>query len=309
MILSNTPDEETLEEIGPFSRSDSFLTVSDLNKPKYEEFNTEVPKHSITGISKYTGTTVQGYFFTYFVVPNRPKIETPISSGIIDTYSPKVYYSNVEDGDSSIVEVVYDINDTGFTSDKFSFLIKKDINENGIQTASFPIKTGKEFMYRIGNVKSLTNIFGVKQKIISFSEKLTGLTKSAPEILTVIAENDSPYTSDIGSEFFPPSLESQDPIGYSISGTVSGSIVSGATLELSRQGSSITTNTNAFGEFLFEDLESGLYELKTTYRGYKTYTQNINIKEKLQVLDYNIELLWDNEFETWSIKEDDIILN
>ncbi len=306
-IFSTIPSPESIEQYGPISRTNSYLTVAELNKPVYEEYDTSVPVHSITGNSKYTGTTVQGYFFTYFVVPNKPKLESPISKGELDTYSPQIYYSNVEDGDSSVIEVVYDLSDTGFTTDKFSFSVEKDLDENGIQRAGFPIKTDSEFRYRVGNVKSLTNIFGVNQKIVSFSDQLTGFTKTAPEILAVIAENDSPYTSEIGNEFVPPSLENETPGGYTISGTVTGSIVTGATLELSRQGVTITTNTNDIGEFVFTDLDFGAYELKTIYRGYKTYTQTINVKENLQVFNYIIELLWDNEYETWAIKNDDII--
>lgn len=301
---------KTIDDIPVFTSSDFYpndeIDIFDLAKPRSEFYETSVSQHTITA-NTFNGVVVQGNFFTYFTVPNKPKIEEPIISGAIDTFTPQIVYSNVDDGDSSIVEVVYDVNDTGFTTEKFSFKIDKNLDESGLQFAGIPLKTGQNFRYRVGNVKSIRNVFEVDQKLISFSDQLTGSTPVDSTVLAVIGENDSPFVQSIGDQFVPPSLTAQTSGGYSLSGVVSGSIVTGATITLTYQnGSESTIQTDGIGMFQFTGLTSGAYTLTTTYRGYKENVKNITISDNLE-LNYCIEILWDNEYETWEIKDDDII--
>jgi len=313
-VTATTTSEELSFYESPFHSGESIARVS-VNLPEYEPFNSTIEEHSITSTT-FNGIVVQGHFFTYFTVPNKPIIEEPLVTGFLNTFSPKIYYSNVGDGDSSVVEVIYNLIDTGFTSsEKFIFQIEKNLNENGIQEAGFPLKTGMDFMYRIGNVKKIRNVFDVDQKIITFSDNMTGRTDVAPKVLFVSGEIDSPFVDEIEASFTPESLNLETPGNYSLSGVVTGSVVTGATLELTYQdGNSIMQVSDHTGGFLFTGLTAGMYTLTTDYRGYEPHVQTINMdKNKTTETGYSedfyIEILWDNETDTWASKEFDIIKN
>jgi hypothetical protein len=74
-------------------------------------------------------------------------------------------------------------------------------------------------------------------------------------------------------------------------------------------GSSVTANTttDVFGYYTFTGLTADSYTLTTQYRGYKTYVQNVVLTTST-TLNYRIEILWDNDYETFGTKADDIIL-
>ncbi len=86
---------------------------------------------------------------------------------------------------------------------------------------------------------------------------------------------------------------------FILSGTVTGSIVTGATMQLIYPNLSyVNTTTDVNGYFEFTSLESGNYTLNTFYRGYQDNTQVVNISGDT-TLNFKIRLLWDNDYDTW----------
>lgn len=276
--------------------------------PEVEELNNTEEAHIITGGS-FFGYTVRGRFFTYFTVPNKPKFEQPIVSGSINTFSPIIYFSNIEDGDESVMQVSYNTADTGFTGTIFTYKFEKDITQE-IQRVSAPIKTNSSFAYRIGNVKNFTNIFGVKNSIITFTDPLTATTQSNPASIYVLSEVDSPNVGNLPIFVTPPSLTPESPTGdYVLSGKVTGSLVSGATIQLQYpDGTIVTTPTDTSGNFLFTELVAGVYNMTTIYRGYKTDTRSVNITDS-SYITFKISPVWGNAYETFGYLGSEIFGN
>lgn len=159
----------------------------------------------------WSGVSVNGVFFTCFQPPSKPILHFPFVATAVTqngTFTPTFNFSNVEDGDSFVLEVTYDMTDTGFTNtDSFSGVtqyFREKTVDNVEQTLdksttvdvigserstsikvrriNAPIKKNSLFLYRIGNVKSVTNIFDVEQRVINYSTFATGATGSFDSI-------------------------------------------------------------------------------------------------------------------------------
>lgn len=274
----------------------------------------------------FEGLTIPGgKYFSYFQVPDKPVFEYPTPTGKIDTFTPEIFWSNAEKADSYMVQVNYNTGDTGFTGTIFTYLIpktdefKKESKNTSkeseteftaskeIRTFQMSLKSNENLIYRVGNIYELKNLFGVKQSVVTFSDYNEITTQTEPIKTYVFTENDSPYELEIARLQSPPSLENESPERFSFSGTVSGSTVSGATMQLIYPDTSyITTPTNTIGEFEFDELEVGTYTLNTSYRGYTTDSRLINITSATTVF-INIQINWDNIYDIWAIKENDII--
>ncbi len=155
----------------------------------------------------WSGMSVNGLFFTCFQPPSKPILHFPfVASSITETgtFTPTFNFSNVEDGDSFVLEVTYDMTDTGFTNTStFSGVTQyfREKTENSLEQTidtstaqdvvgsqrstsiktrriNAPIRSNSVFLYRIGNVKSIMNIFDVEQRIINYSSFATGATGS-----------------------------------------------------------------------------------------------------------------------------------
>jgi len=275
----------------------------------------------------FSGITFKkGEFFSFFQVPDKPNFEYPTPVGQINTFTPEIFWSNGEGADSFLAQVTYNTGDTGFTGTVFTYIIPK-VNEykekaqskikdttedfssdKTIRKFQLPLKSNKCALYRIGNVKELINIFGVRQSVVTFSESLQICTQKEPINSFVYSESDSPYIIDISGLQNSPSLEFEDPLGeYILSGQVSGSTITGATMQLIYPNSSfVTTSTNIIGEFLFDSLEPGNYTLNTNYRGYSMDSRIIEITGDTNVF-IELQVMWDNIFDIWETKENDII--
>ena len=177
-----------------------------------------------------------------------------------------------------------------------------------IRKYQLPLKSNKCLLYRVGNVKVLRNLFGVKQSVVTFSDYMSICTQVEPIKTYVFTESDSPYTKAISRFETPLSLEVESPLSqYSLSGLVSGSTVTGATIQLVYPNSNfITTTTNSIGEFDFGLLDGGTYTLNTSYRGYAS-DSTILVLSGNTSLTIPLEIRWDNTYDIWAIKEDDII--
>jgi hypothetical protein len=291
----------------------------------------------VTAVTSNTGSTISGGtflglnfksgdYFSFFEVPDKPKLEYPTPEGKIDTFTPEIFWTNGENADEYMVQVNYNTGDTGFTGTVFTYIVPKtdeykeiamskikdttsELSTNKtIRKYQISLKTNKCLIYRVGNVKVLKNLFDVKQSVVTFSDNKSICTQIEPIKTFVKTESDSPWTIDIAGLGTPPSLESESPLTeYSLSGIVSGSTVSGATMQLIYPNSSfVTTPTDAVGYFEFNDLEEGIYTLNTTYRGYAGDSRVIVINSDTELF-IEIETKWDNTYDIWAIKESDTI--
>jgi len=282
-------------------------------------FTTEHSPHVIDkGI--FIGLEVKGNYFTYFDVPKKPSFLPPIIQGQLNTFSPLFTFgsANNKDADEYLLQINYNTGDTGFTGTIFNYPIKKtaentrigsftekgfttDFNsQQEITTASAPLKSNSDFLYRVGNVRYMVNIFGVRQFVVTFSDTMMATTQTEPVKTFVQVQSDSPHMSEVATFTTPESLNTETPLtSYMLSGTVSGSVVSNATLKLTYPNLSyVISTTDASGNYAFTGLEAGNYTLETFYRGYQDNVQAITINGDM-VLNYKIRLLWSDAYDTW----------
>ena len=269
---------------------------------------------------------VGGEYFSYFEVPDKPIFEYPTAEGVLTTFTPEIFWSNGEKADEYLIQASYNTGDTGFTGSVFTYIVPKSdefkeesdskvkdatnefSSKKTIRKYEFSLKSNSSVIYRVGNVKFIKNVFGVKQSVVTFSDNKIITTQVEPIKTFVYTESDSPYTSVIAGLSTPPSLDSESPLAeYILSGTVSGSTVTGATMQLVYPNSSfVTTVTDAYGGFLFNSLEAGTYTLNTTYRGYAADSRQVIIGSDVS-LNFDIQTKWDNTYDIWAVKENDTI--
>ncbi|HEY9704605.1 MAG TPA: carboxypeptidase-like regulatory domain-containing protein, partial [Allocoleopsis sp.] len=246
----------------------------------------------------YTGLQVRGNFFTYFTVPDKPVLEYPIMSGQLSTFTPEIRWTNGDKADSFVVQVTYDLTNTGFTGssvinypvDKTEENTKTIVNttkttdtelatNKNIYNFQFSTKSNKSFLYRIGNSVEIIDIFDVRRNVVTFSDYYQATSQPEPIKTYVKIESDSKFVSEIAGYSTPPSLDYESAVEeFTLSGVVSGSTVTGATLTLTYPNSSfVNTMTDLTGYYSFSGLETGVYTLTTNYRGYQQDVRTVNI--------------------------------
>lgn len=196
---------DSSENLIPISYQQEFLEI------------TPTRSHTITA-GTFSGVSVMGNFFTYFLIPNKPKWELPSVTGQLNTFSPTFYWSDTDDGDSFVLQVVYNTGDTAFSGTVYSYEMPKEktrlsTNEmlgtdpgdwaitqkttDVIRKMSASLTPGKTFLYRIGNIKQLDNLFGVRQRVVTFSDAYSATTSSKGFNFYVSVESDSPYVDTL----------------------------------------------------------------------------------------------------------------
>jgi hypothetical protein len=134
----------------------------------------------ITGDTPFSGTVINGAFFTYFVPPKKPNLyvsggrQLIAVEGTQTNLSPVFNFANVDDGDYYLLQVNYDILDTPFSgTDIYTYTINKQAGDaEFVRVFSTPLRANDDFNYRIGNTKEITNIFGIKQSITNWSDSI-----------------------------------------------------------------------------------------------------------------------------------------
>jgi hypothetical protein len=289
-------------------------------------FTTTDPVHTITE-GDFTGLDVRGAYFTYFTVPDKPQLEYPVVEGVLTTFAPEFFWSEGESADEYLIQIAYNTGDTSFSGTIFNYPISKNeqnrhfaeskiklptsefSTNKAIRSASIPLKgNASSFLYRVGNVKYMENIFGVRQFVVTFSDTKSAKTQTEAVRTFVRVQSDSRYTRNIAAYTVPESLLAESPLAeYSLSGYVSGSIVTGATMQLIYPNLAfVTTTTDLTGYYEFGQLEDGLYALATNYRGYAEDIRNIYISGDTS-LNVELQIRWDNTYDKWIVKESDII--
>ncbi len=111
---------------------------------------------------------------------------------------------------------------------------------------------------------------------------------------------DSPADPEVPSPETPPSTEQTPEIKYSLSGMVSGSTVTGATIQLIYpNGNFITKPASDTGYFTFDSLGVGDYTLNIFYRGYMDHSIPVTITGDTVLPTTGLKLLWGNAYDTW----------
>jgi hypothetical protein len=309
-------NNDELQEFYQLGDKKNLISVDNLTIKEI----TPVNKHVITG-GTFSGTAVYGNFFSYFLLPNKPEWEAPFVLGELFTFSPTFFWKNSNEADSYLLQIAYDNKFEPCSKTIYSYPIEKNstnlsTNEmlnlpdgdwsvtkkttNVVREYSVPILPNKTFWYRIGNVKELINVFGVKQRVVSFSDIQSAATSSSSYEKFIRVEVDSPHTSDTPCDVYPDYLDDVYlSKKYILSGTVSGSIVTGATMQLIfPNGNYITQQTNSIGEYYFDNLDTGIYDLNTYYRGYQQNNQTISLTADT-LLSFSLKLLWGNKWDKW----------
>lgn len=267
----------------------------------------------------FSGITLSGNYFTYFIVPDKPVLEYPIMTGSLTTFTPEFRWSNGDNADSFMVQISYNISDTGFTgTSTFNYPVEKSEkntkisrsktkgpdtefeSEKSIYTFQVPVKSNKNFIYRVGNSKELVDIFNVRRNVITFTNHYFATTQQEPIRVYVKTETDSPYQPGVSGFETPPSLDYESNIdSYTLSGIVSGSIVTGATIQLTYpNGGFVLGTTDLTGYYSFSGLGSGTYTMTTNYRGYQQDVRTISVSGDTGA-SFKIKLMWSNNIDTW----------
>lgn len=268
----------------------------------------------------FSGITLSGNYFTFFIVPDKPVLEYPIMTGNLTTFTPEFRWSNGDNADSFLLQINYDISDTGFTGvSTFNYPVEKTEKntkisrsktksfdtefetEKAIYTFQVPTKSNKTFIYRVGNSKELIDIFNVRRNVVTFTDYYSVTTQPEPIRIYVRTETDSPFESSISGFEIPPSLDYESPVSsFTLSGMVSGSTsVTGATIQLTYPNSSfVVGTTDITGAYYFSGLASSNYTLTTNYRGYAQDVRMLNLTGNTGE-NINLILLWGNNYETW----------
>ena len=135
---------------------------------------------TITGNTPFSGSVINGAFFTYFVPPKKANLNVSGGNsaiavqGTTSNLSPVFNFANVDDGDYYQLQVNYDTQDAPFSgSDIYNYIINKQVGDaEFVRTFSIPLRANDSFIYRIGNTKEIINIFNTKQNITTWSDSV-----------------------------------------------------------------------------------------------------------------------------------------
>lgn len=175
-------------------------------------------KSGMTTINQgpFSGVNVSGYYFTYFVTPDKPDFVFPIPPDILSSTTVDIYWNNGETADQYLVQVCYDTGNTMFeeqlnySGDVYSYEVPKNEQtiarfqsssekktiESVVRTFKFNVnQTNVPFIYRVGNVKTLKNIFGVQQQVCTFSDTYMSVYTGSTIAGNVFVQASSPYLS------------------------------------------------------------------------------------------------------------------
>lgn len=166
--------------------SGNTMQILDYYKQNYITLNSNLGSHIITGDTPFSGLSVNGAYFSYMIPPNKPNLYVSNGNseiavtGTLSTFSPTFNWNGVDDGDYYQLQVTYDISDYLFEGNTVTtFKVNKQEGDaEFVRTFSTPLTPKKSFLYRIGNVKELENIFGVKQSTVVYSDYVQAETAS-----------------------------------------------------------------------------------------------------------------------------------
>lgn len=318
------PVDNTIGDILTYSgesSGNSLVQLIDYYKSEHEFISATLGEHTISGNTPFSGLTIRGAFFTYIVPPQKPVLnvgggnQTNPVSGSLPTFSPTWNFNNVNDGDYYRLQVTYDTTDFNFQdSSKVDFYINKQEGEaEFVRTYSTPLTPNQDFLYRVGNTKEITNIFGVRQAITTWADSvqartandgrynLSGTTYRAyiwDGVLTTGGTiTGATWISGVTLELI--GIQSNSSVDLFVDTIAETTIFQEINTSISQQSSVITTTySDANGNFDFGRIDGGTYTLRITppvdyVLLYPTTTRTINISGDSDI-DIILSIIWGN---------------
>lgn len=247
----------------------------------------------------FSGITVNGALFTYFVAPQKPNIDVeggePSVAGQLDTFSPIFSFNNVSDGDYYKLQVTYNVDNITFTgATVFDIPYQEGVPEF-IRSFSTPLTPDSNFLYRIGNTKEITNIFGVKQNVTTWgrAENAFTATDGIYDISGTIYQNEffgSPVSAATVT-FVVASTTSDVELG--VDAPYENTIEEGTNEPLGGGvGAAFSGLTDANGNYSLTDIKGGALQVIISKDGYVTQTYAIELNADVTGQDYTIRLEW-----------------
>lgn len=253
-------------------------------------------------VGLFSGVTVTGALFTYFVAPQKPNIDVlsdePSVQGQLDTFSPIFSFNNVSDGDYYKLQVTYNVDNVTFSSSTIFDIPKQEGEPDFIRTFSTPLTPDSDFLYRIGNTKEITNIFGVKQNVTTwgrtenaftatdgiydisgtiYQNELFGSPVSAATIQFIVASTTSDVELGVDAPYEEIISEgTNEPLGGGVGASFSG-----------------LTDTN--GNYSLTNIKGGALQVIVSKDGYITQTYNIELNEDTTGENFTIRLNWGSD--------------
>ncbi len=291
--------------------------VLDYYKNNYQLLTSNLGDHIITGNTPFSGLTVRGAYFTYMIPPKKPNLNvsngdaTIAIQGTLNTFSPIFNFNGVDDGDYYQLQVTYDTSDYQFeTSSVATFKIDKQPGDaEYVRTYNTVLTPNQQFLYRIGNVREIENIFGVKQSSIIYSDYIAAETASDGKFIfsgTAYQGYIDPSTVLAGVTFELRGVYSTTTLRKSIDIRASETVVDAVDVVIGdgqNSGILLTTTSDSSGNYSFGRVDGGTYQLTvippvSLAGSIATHTYTINISQDTD-FDVVLSILWGSELVTF----------
>jgi hypothetical protein len=247
----------------------------------------------------FSGFTVNGALFTYFVAPQKPNIDVvndePTVQGELDTFSPIFSFNNVSDGDYYRLQVTYDLNDVTFSGAVNFTIPQQEGIPDFIRTYSTPLSPDSSFLYRIGNTKEIINVFGVKQNVTTWgrSEQAFTATDGIYDVSGTIFQ-DELYGSPVSGatvKFIVVSTTADVELGADA--PYDAAIPEGTFEPLGGgAGASFSAITDENGNYSVTDIKGGTLTVEVSHPLYETTYHTTTINSDTTDADFTIILRW-----------------
>lgn len=130
----------------------------------------------------WSGTTAKGLFFVCLSPPSRPVLLTPYpESQSASTSSPVFSFSNVSGSSYTQIDINYEMSDSGFTISSAITSYKTE-KENQTQI-TVPLLNNADYLYRLGNVKYIDDIFNTRHYMIAYTDVYSATTASGEKVI------------------------------------------------------------------------------------------------------------------------------
>lgn len=250
----------------------------------------------------FSGLTVNGALFTYFVAPQKPNIDVlsdePSVQGQLDTFSPIFSFNNVSDGDYYKLQVTYDIDDVRFTASTVFDIDRQEGEPEFIRTFSTPLSPDSNFLYRIGNTKEITNVFGVKQNVTTWgrAENAFTATDGIYDIDGRVYQNELFGSSVSGATVTFTVVTTTSDVELGVDAPYENVIEEGTNEPLGGgTGAIFSALTDSNGNYSISDIKGGALGVSISKDGYVTQQYTLELNEDLTGIDYTIRLEWGSD--------------
>jgi len=249
------------------------------------------------------------------IPPNKPNLNVSNGNseiavrGTLSTFSPTFNFNAVDDGDYYQLQVTYNTSDYLFEDPGVAtFKIEKQEGDaEFVRTFSTPLTPKSQFLYRIGNVKEIENIFGVRQSTVVYSDYVAAETASDGKF---VLSGTAFYSVLNGTTIPGVQFELR---GAGSSSTIRKKIdIKNTEIAISTQDDLIgntgsillTTTSDADGNYSFGRIDGGTYYLRVippvSYGGSiltNTYTVSVNADTDFDVV---LSIIWGSQSVTFS---------